>query len=127
MRFEGSMNVDINDITTNLIPFPSLKFLISSMAPLYVSTDVRNAVTKADALFTQLYARDALLTGSDPLRGKYMASAIIARGDGIALSDVRRNIEKWKGAMKFVDWNPEAWKVGLCSIPPPNQVCLFLV
>jgi tubulin epsilon len=24
MRFEGSMNVDINDIVTNLIPFPSL-------------------------------------------------------------------------------------------------------
>nr|KAJ3422856.1 hypothetical protein HK105_005940 [Polyrhizophydium stewartii] len=41
MRFEGSMNVDINDIVTNLVPFPRLKFLFSSMTPLYSLTDVR--------------------------------------------------------------------------------------
>jgi tubulin epsilon len=35
MRFEGQLNVDISDIATNLVPFPSLKFIISSMTPLY--------------------------------------------------------------------------------------------
>ncbi|KAJ3345697.1 nucleotidyltransferase [Entophlyctis luteolus] len=39
MRFEGSMNVDINDIVTNLVPFPQQKFLFSSMTPLTVSAD----------------------------------------------------------------------------------------
>jgi tubulin epsilon len=33
MRFEGALNVDINDITMNLVPFPRLKFLLSSMSP----------------------------------------------------------------------------------------------
>lgn len=35
------MNVDINDITTNLVPFPKLKYLVSSMTPLYTLGDLR--------------------------------------------------------------------------------------
>jgi len=35
MRFEGTLNVDLNEITMNLVPYPDLHFLISSMAPLY--------------------------------------------------------------------------------------------
>lgn len=35
MRFEGNLNVDLNEITTNLVPYPGLKFLMSSIAPLY--------------------------------------------------------------------------------------------
>lgn len=40
MRFEGPMNVDLNEITMNLVPFPRLHFLQSSMAPLYALKDV---------------------------------------------------------------------------------------
>lgn len=39
MRFEGALNVDLNEITMNLVPFPDLHFLISSMAPLYSLLD----------------------------------------------------------------------------------------
>ena len=41
MRFEGTLNVDLNEITTNLVPFPDLKFLISSLAPLYSLNDTK--------------------------------------------------------------------------------------
>ena len=40
MRFEGPLNVDLNEITMNLVPFPRLHFLQSSMAPLYSLKDV---------------------------------------------------------------------------------------
>ena len=26
-------------------------------------------------------------------------------------------------SLKFVHWNREGWKTGLCSVPPLNQVC----
>ena len=29
MRFEGSLNVDLNEITTNLVPYPKMHYLIS--------------------------------------------------------------------------------------------------
>ena len=40
MRFEGVLNVDLNEITTNLVPFPRLHFLLASLAPLTASKDV---------------------------------------------------------------------------------------
>ena len=34
VRFEGPLNVDLNDITMNLVPYPRMHFLLSSMSPL---------------------------------------------------------------------------------------------
>ena len=34
-RFEGSLNVDLNEIIMNLVPFPRLHYLIPAMTPLY--------------------------------------------------------------------------------------------
>jgi tubulin epsilon len=34
IRFEGEMNVDLNEICSTLVPFPSLHFLVASMCPL---------------------------------------------------------------------------------------------
>lgn len=41
MRFEGVLNVDFNEITMNLVPYPDLHFLISSLAPLYSLMDTK--------------------------------------------------------------------------------------
>lgn len=35
MRFEGDLNVDLNEITMNLVPFPKMHFLLSSLSPMY--------------------------------------------------------------------------------------------
>lgn len=35
MRFEGDLNVDLNEITMNLVPFPRMHFLLSSLSPMY--------------------------------------------------------------------------------------------
>ena len=40
VRFEGALNVDLNEITTNLVPFPRLHFLLASLSPLAASKDV---------------------------------------------------------------------------------------
>jgi hypothetical protein len=39
IRFEGTMNVDLNEISSTLVPFPSLHFLVASMCPLSYSDD----------------------------------------------------------------------------------------
>jgi tubulin epsilon len=35
MRFDGDLNVDLNEITMNMVPYPRMHFLQSSLAPLY--------------------------------------------------------------------------------------------
>jgi hypothetical protein len=33
-RFHGDMNVDLNEICTNLVPFPRMHFLMTALSPL---------------------------------------------------------------------------------------------
>ncbi|XP_039638545.1 tubulin epsilon chain isoform X2 [Perca fluviatilis] len=40
-RFEGSLNMDLNEIAMNLVPFPRLHYLVPSLTPLYTLADVR--------------------------------------------------------------------------------------
>ena len=35
MRFEGDLNVDLNEITMNLVPYPRMHFLLSSLSPMF--------------------------------------------------------------------------------------------
>ena len=39
-RFEGDLNVDLNEITMNLVPYPRLHYLVSAISPLYTLKDV---------------------------------------------------------------------------------------
>jgi len=43
MRFPGDLNVDINEISMNLVPFPKLKYIISSLSPLYTLANHPNS------------------------------------------------------------------------------------
>jgi tubulin epsilon len=40
MRFEGSMNVDLNEVAMNLVPYPRLHFLLPSLSPLCQGKDI---------------------------------------------------------------------------------------
>jgi tubulin epsilon len=75
MRFEGRMNVDINDIVTNLVPFPRLNYLLSSMTPLFSVRDFGanryNFLTSIDAMFSDAYLPDTQLLTCDPRTGMY--------------------------------------------------------
>jgi tubulin epsilon len=66
MRFEGTMNVDINDIVTNLVPFPRLKYLLSSMTPLYQGADLKVGTKAIDSMFTDAFTKDHQLLRGDP-------------------------------------------------------------
>ena len=121
MRFEGSLNVDINDLVTNLVPFQSLNFLSSSMTPFYALKDVKPAPKVIDQLFLDAFLPEAQLLSVDPRKSVFLAAAVIARG-AIELSDLRRNIGKLRNNLKFVPWNVDAWKTGLCDVAPLGQV-----
>ena len=66
MRFEGTMNVDINDIVTNLVPFPRLKYLFSSMTPLYQGGDLNVGHKAIDNMFSDAFTKDHHLIRADP-------------------------------------------------------------
>lgn len=116
-RFEGSLNVDLNEITMNLVPFPKIHYLVSSLTPLYSLTDVRLPPRRLDQMFSDAFSKDHQLIKADPKHSLYLACALMLRGN-VEISDIRRNIERLKPSLHFIHWNQEGWKTGLCSVAP---------
>ena len=57
----------------------------------------------------------------DPRNGKYMAVALLYRGD-VVPNDVHQAVAtlKTKRTIQFVDWCPTGFKIGICFQPPQN-------
>ncbi|CAN7998819.1 unnamed protein product [Ixodes hexagonus] len=116
-RFSGTLNVDLNDICTNLVPYPRLHFLVSSITPLYSLLDIGLPPRKLDQMFTDAFSSQQQLVQCDVKGGILLACALLARG-GVSISDIRRNIDRIREDVRFVHWNRDGWKTGLCSVAP---------
>merc|ERR1712029_1267180 len=114
LRFDGELNVDMNEFQTNLVPFPRLHFMTSSIAPVlseakgsksFESITVQDITDYAfnPASFLVKYA------DFDVAEDKYMAISLNYRGD------VR---SKEANKVAFVDWCPTGFKIGLNDEPP---------
>ncbi|BFZ11050.1 hypothetical protein BsWGS_14089 [Bradybaena similaris] len=119
-RFEGSLNVDLNEITMNLVPFPKLHYLVASQSPLYSSADVQLPLRRLDQMFSDAFSSDHQMLKVDPKHSLYLACALMVRGS-VELSDIRRNIDRLRPNLHFVHWNQEGWKTGLCSVAAVGQ------
>ncbi|PIK44735.1 putative tubulin epsilon chain [Apostichopus japonicus] len=116
-RFDGSLNVDLNEICTNLVPFPRLHYLVTSQTPLYALSDLRIPSRRLDQMFSDAFSRENQLIKADPKNSLYIACGLICRGQ-VEISDIRRNIDRLRPSLKFIHWNTDGWKTGLCSVAP---------
>lgn len=126
MRFPGSLNIDMNEITMNLVPFPRMHFLMSAMAPLQAFVKTKAAMPRSlDQMFMDTLNKDNHLLDCANVQGsRYIALAYLIRGD-VAFSDVSRNIEKIASKINLIDWNSEGFKYGICSVPTIGHVSPF--
>merc|ERR1711964_48847 len=122
LRFDGELNVDLNEFQTNLVPFPRLHFMTNSIAP------VISASLKSTEKFTVQDVTDQAVNRTyfmvkypdfDPAEDKYMAISLNFRGD-IKAKDSNKVIQwlKDNNKVSFVDWCPTGFKVGLNDEPP---------
>ncbi|KAF8067140.1 Tube1 [Scenedesmus sp. PABB004] len=119
VRFEGSLNTDLNDITMNLVPFPRMHFLLSSLAPLAAPRDLaaRAAPRGVDQLFSDAFSRESQLLSADPRAHTSLATALMLRG-ALSLSDANRNLARLRPGLRMAHWNTEGFKLGHCAAPP---------
>ena len=119
LRFEGSLNVDLTEFQTNLVPYPRIHFPLVTYAPI-VSTEKANheQFTVAE-LTTACFDPANQMVKCDPRTGKYMACCLLYRGD-VVPQDVTKSISniKTKRTIQFVDWSPTGFKVGINHQPP---------
>ncbi|CAK0911277.1 unnamed protein product, partial [Prorocentrum cordatum] len=117
MRFEGSLNLDLNEITMNLVPFPRMHFLLSSMSPLCFGRDPRLVSRGFQQTFADTLTNKHQLMNIDPRGSTYAAMAFLVRGSA-SIADVNRNVTRVRKQLKMLPYNEDAFKIGLCAVPP---------
>jgi tubulin alpha len=119
LRFDGALNVDINEFQVNLVPYPRIHFLLCSYAPIVSPERANHEKLSVPELTSAVFEQGTMLAKCDPRHGKYMAVCMMYRGD-VVPKDVSASIAKVKTnkTIQFVDWSPTGFKCGINNEAP---------
>ncbi|KAK1946190.1 Tubulin alpha-2 chain [Phytophthora citrophthora] len=119
LRFDGSLNVDITEFQTNLVPYPRIHFMLSSYAPIISAEKAYHESLSVAEITNSAFEPTSMMAKCDPRHGKYMATCLMYRGD-VVPKDVNAAVAsiKTKRTVQFVDWCPTGFKCGINYQPP---------
>ncbi|PFH37502.1 alpha tubulin TUBA1 [Besnoitia besnoiti] len=119
LRFAGSLNFDLTEFQTNLVPYPRIHFMLASYAPLVGPDKASHDALSVPELTSTAFAPASMMAKCDPRHGQYMACCLMYRGD-VGPQDVNAAVAtmKTKRSIQFVDWCPTGFKVGINYHPP---------
>ncbi|XP_071448259.1 tubulin alpha chain-like [Hetaerina americana] len=119
LRFDGALNVDLTEFQTNLVPYPRIHFPLATYAPVVSVEQVNHSPLSVSEITAECFEATNQMVKCDPRSGKYMACCLLYRGD-VVPKDVNAAIAaiKSKSCIRFVDWCPTGFKVGINYQPP---------
>jgi len=119
LRFDGALNVDLNEFQTNLVPYPRIHYPLATYAPLVSAELASHEGLGVDVITKSCFEAENQMVKCDPKKGKYMAVCLLYRGD-VVPKDVNAAIANVKSqkSIQFVDWCPTGFKVGINYQPP---------
>ncbi|KAJ8668182.1 hypothetical protein QAD02_009845 [Eretmocerus hayati] len=114
LRFDGALNVDLTEFQTNLVPYPRIHFPLASYAPVVSADKAYHEGMSVNEITAECFEAGNQMVKCDPREGKYMACCLLYRGD-VVPKDVNSAIAsmKAKSSVRFVDWCPTGFKVGI--------------
>jgi len=118
LRFDGSLNVDLNEFQTNLVPFPRIHFPLATFSPLISVEKASHEQNSVAEMTLSCFEPGTAMVKCDPREGKYMACCLLYRGD-VAPKEAQAAIAsiKTRKTIQFVDWCPTGFKLGICNEP----------
>ncbi|OKL57081.1 Tubulin alpha-1 chain [Talaromyces atroroseus] len=119
LRFDGSLNVDLNEFQTNLVPYPRIHFPLVAYAPVISAAKSLHEANSVNEITMSCFEPNNQMVKCDPRNGKYMATCLLYRGD-VVPKDTHAAVAtlKTKRTIQFVDWCPTGFKIGICYQPP---------
>ncbi|XP_012658734.1 tubulin alpha chain-like 3 [Otolemur garnettii] len=119
LRFQGPLNVDLIEFQTNLVPYPKIHFPMTAFAPVVPANKAFHEHFSVEDITAACFQPSSQLVECDPRRGRYMACCLLYRGD-VVPKEVNAAITavKSRNSVRFVDWCPTGFKVGINSQPP---------
>ena len=121
LRFDGSLNVDLNEFQTNLVPYPRIHFPLVAYSPVVSAAKAAHEANSVQEISMSCFEPNNQMVKCDPRNGKYMATCLLYRGD-VVPKDVHQAVAtlKTKRTIQFVDWCPTGFKLGICNEPPAH-------
>jgi tubulin epsilon len=122
-RYPGGLNMDFNEITTNLVPFQRLHYLTASFSPLLrcnrsnLNLDKREHRIFLEACATTSKLVTTYAKTSQTSSNRALACAVFARGK-VASANLIHASNCLRPSLKLPQWNPDGLKMGLCRVPP---------
>merc|ERR1712156_473263 len=121
LRFDGELNVDMNEFQTNLVPFPRLHLMTTSLAPVTSALKSTHEAFDCRAITDQaLDSKNFLVKYADfdVVEDKYMAISLNYRG-AVKSKEANASVQwiKSNGKVSFVEWCPTGFKIGLNDVP----------
>eukprot|EP00796_Vickermania_ingenoplastis_P010038 gene10038-7013_t len=121
MRFPGPLNMDVNEITTNLVPYARLNMLVPSLAPLRLNQKSSTGGARSvDAMISACLSKEHRFVDLPATNNQFtsLATALIARGPQITVGDLRRNIHALHDKLMLPYWNQDGFKTAICGVSP---------
>ncbi|KAF9975894.1 Tubulin alpha-3C/D chain [Actinomortierella ambigua] len=114
LRFGGSLNVDLNEFQTNLVPYPRIHFPLINYAPILSAAKAQHEQSSVAEITNACFEPANQMVKCDPRKGKYMSCCLLYRGD-VQPKDVTDTMNQIKArrTIQFVEWCPTGFKVGI--------------
>jgi tubulin alpha len=121
LRFDGELNVDLGEFQTNLVPFPRLHFMTTSLAPVINKEKKGHEAQTVREITDSCFQKQNMLVAYadfDPVEDKYMAISLNYRGE-IKSKEANATVQwiKQQNKVSFVEWCPTGFKIGLNETP----------
>jgi tubulin alpha len=115
-RFNGSLNADLADFQTNLVPFPTLPHLLASYSPINCADRLHLDQLSVSEITHMCFENANLMARCDVRIGKFLGCNLLYRGN-VPSKDIGASICLFKTNKKiqFVDWSPAGFKLGITN------------
>jgi len=114
MRFSGFLTVEISlrELLTNLVPQPSLHFLMCAFAPLTPPDRSKFEEMNVEDMITSLFANDSVFAACSPMEGRFLSTAVLYRGIMDDKPQADASLAAIKEKLPLTYWIPTAFKIG---------------